>query len=74
LLAFDDLALVAEAGSGAEAVRLCRKKQPDVVLMDLVMPEMDGATTTRAIKEQYPDIQVVALTSFREEELVQGVL
>lgn len=74
LLVFDDLELVAEAGSGAEALRLCREKQPDVVLMDLVMPEMDGAATTRAIKEQCPEIQVVALTSFREEELVQGAL
>jgi len=74
LLVYDDLKLVAEAGSGVEALRLCREKQPHVVLMDLVMPEMDGADTTKAIKLQCPDIQVVALTSFREEELVQGAL
>ena len=74
LLVYDDLELVAEADSGAQAVRLCREKEPDVVLMDLVMPEMDGAAATKKIKDQCPDIQVVALTSFREEELVQGAL
>jgi NarL family two-component system response regulator LiaR len=74
LLVYDDLELVAEADSGAQAVRLCREKAPDVVLMDLVMPEMDGAAATRKIKEQCPEIQIVALTSFREEELVQGAL
>ena len=74
LLVYDDLELVAEAGSGAEALRLCPEKQPNVVLMDLIMPEMDGANATKAIKQQCPDIQVVALTSFREEELVQGAL
>lgn len=74
LLAYDDLELVAEAGSGAEALRLCPETRPQVVLMDLVMPEMDGAATTRAIRERCPDIQVVALTSFREEALVQGAL
>lgn len=74
LLAFDDLELVGEAGSGEEAVRLCHQIQPDVVLMDLVMPEMDGATATRIIRERYPEVQVIALTSFREEELVQEAL
>ena len=48
--------------------------QPDVVLMDLVMPEMDGAAATKLIREQYPDVQVVALTSFPEEDLVQTAL
>jgi len=74
LLAFDDLELVGEAGSGKEAVRLCEQAQPNVVLMDLVMPEMDGATATRIIRERWPQIQVVALTSFEEKELVEGVL
>jgi NarL family two-component system response regulator LiaR len=74
LLVYDDLELVAEADSGAQAVRLCREKEPDVVLMDLVMPEMDGAAATKQIKQHCPDIQVIALTSFREEELVQGAL
>ncbi len=74
LLAFDDLELVADAGSGEEAVRLCQQVQPDVVLMDLVMPGMDGAAATHAIRERCPHIQVIALTSFKEKELVQGVL
>jgi NarL family two-component system response regulator LiaR len=74
LLAFDDLELVSEAGSGEEAVRLCEQVQPDVVLMDLVMPGMDGAEATHAIRERCPQIQVIALTSFKERELVEGAL
>jgi len=74
LLAYDDLELVGEAGSGAEALRMVGELQPDVVLMDLVMPEMDGAAATKLIREQYPDVQVVALTSFPEEDLVQTAL
>jgi NarL family two-component system response regulator LiaR len=74
LLAFDDLELVGEASSGEEAVRLCDRLQPDVVLMDLVMPVMDGAEATRAIREKCPAIQVIALTSFKEKELVEGAM
>src|SRR6266496_6590502 len=51
---FDDLELVGEAANGQQALRLCEQVQPNVVLMDLVMPGMDGATTTRAIRQQYP--------------------
>jgi two-component system, NarL family, response regulator LiaR len=71
---FDDLELVGEAANGQQALRLCEQVQPDVVLMDQVMPDMDGATATRAIRQQYPHIQVIALTSFREHELVQALL
>ncbi len=74
LLAYDDLELVAEAGSGPEAVRLAERTKPDVVLMDLVMPGMDGAATTRAVREVCPSAQVIALTSFKEQDLVQGAL
>jgi NarL family two-component system response regulator LiaR len=74
LMAFDDLELVAEAGSGEEAVAMCNRFRPDVVLMDLKMPGMDGAAATRRIREHWPEIQVVALTSFKEEELVEGAL
>jgi len=74
LLAFDGLELVGEAGSGEEAVRLCDRLQPDVVLMDLVMPGMDGAQATRAIRDKCPAIQVIALTSFKEQELVEGAM
>jgi len=74
LSAFDDLELVAEVGGGEEAVRLCQETKPDVVLMDLVMPGMDGAAATKAIRAKCPHIQVIALTSFKEEELVEGAL
>jgi NarL family two-component system response regulator LiaR len=74
LLAFDDLDLVGEASGGEQAVRLCDRLQPDVVLMDLVMPGMDGAAATRAIRERCPQIQVIALTSFKERELVHRAL
>lgn len=70
LLVYDDLELVGEAPNGQEAIRLCEQLQPDVVLMDLVMPILDGAAATKAIREQWPHIQVVALTSFPEEDLV----
>jgi len=69
-----DLELVGEASGGEEAVRLCDQLHPDVVLMDLVMPGMDGAAATRAIRERCPEIQVIALTSFKEKELVEGAL
>ena len=68
------LELVGEASNGYEALQKCQQVQPDVVLMDLVMPEMDGAAATRAIRAQCPQIQVIALTSFKEKELVQGAL
>jgi NarL family two-component system response regulator LiaR len=72
--AFDDLTLVAEASSGLEAIELCRQLQPDVVLMDLVMPEMDGITATKTIRSQYPHVQVIALTSFRDDESVEAMM
>jgi NarL family two-component system response regulator LiaR len=74
LKAYDDLELVGEAKNGFEAVNLCREKNPDVILMDLMMPEMDGIEATRAILEDCPDIKIIAMTSFDEEELVHGVL
>ena len=74
LRAYEDLQLVGEAKNGLEAVNLCREKKPDVILMDLMMPEMDGIAATRAILADYPEIKIVAITSFEEEDLVQGVL
>jgi NarL family two-component system response regulator LiaR len=70
----DDLDLVGEARNGQEAVALCERLQPDVILMDLVMPDLDGVTATRIIRERWPHVQVIALTSFQEEELVQDAL
>ena len=74
LKVFDDLELSGEAASGQEAIQLCAQLQPDVVLMDMVMPDMDGATATRLIRKQSPSVQVLALTSFKEEILVQSAL
>ncbi|RLC70484.1 MAG: DNA-binding response regulator [Chloroflexi bacterium] len=69
-----DLELVGEASNGTEALRVCEQARPDVILMDLVMPEMDGATTTRAIRERCPQVQVIALTSFQEKDLIREAL
>ena len=74
LMVCDDMELVGEAASGEQAITLCPQVNPDVVLMDLVMTGMDGAAATRRIRETCPDIQVIALTSFKEQELVQGAL
>jgi NarL family two-component system response regulator LiaR len=74
LRAYEDLELVGEAKNGLEALNLCHQKKPDVILMDLMMPEMDGIAATRAILADYPDIKIIAMTSFEEEELVHGVL
>lgn len=69
---FDDLQLVGEATNGKRAVELCADLHPDVILMDLVMPEMDGVAATQAIRQNYPDVQVIALTSFEDEKLIQS--
>jgi NarL family two-component system response regulator LiaR len=74
LLAFDDLEYVGDATGGADAVGKCIALRPDVVLMDLVMPDVDGAEATRRIKETCPEVQVIALTSYKEDDLVQGAL
>ena len=74
LRAYKDLELVGEARNGQEAVRLCEQARPDVILMDLIMPGMDGATATEIIRERYPQVQIIALTSFQERELVRGPL
>jgi NarL family two-component system response regulator LiaR len=74
LLVSDDMELVGEADNGQDAVDLCDQLQPDVILMDLVMPKMDGVTATRIIRERWPHVQVIALTSFHEREMVQEML
>ncbi len=74
LKVYDDLELAGEAASGQAAIQLCSTLHPDVVLMDMVMPDMDGAAATRMIRKQSPGIQVLALTSFKEGILVQSAL
>ena len=70
----DDLQLVGEAESGEAAIQLCAEVLPDVILMDMVLPMMDGATATRAIRQQFPQVQVIALTSFKEGKLIKNAL
>jgi NarL family two-component system response regulator LiaR len=74
LYAYDDFKLVGEAEDGEEAVQRCAQLQPDVILMDLLMPRMDGPTATRAIRERFPNIQILVLTSFKEDNLVHDAL
>ena len=69
-----DLEVVGEACDGKEAIAMCELLQPDIILMDLIMPELGGVAATHAIHKNWPDIQVLALTSFQERELVQDAL
>ncbi|MBI5298394.1 MAG: response regulator transcription factor [Chloroflexi bacterium] len=74
LKVFDDLLLVGEAESGEAAIQRCAEARPDVILMDMVLPMMDGAATTRAIRQQFPQVQVIVLTSFKEGDLIKKAL
>src|ERR671932_2353848 len=69
-----ELEVVGEAADGAEALRLSRELKPDVVLMDLLMPVMDGITATAAIRRELPDTEVLALTSVLEDASVVGAV
>lgn len=74
LKVYDDLQLAGEAESGEAAIQLCAEILPDVILMDMVLPRMDGATATRAIRQQFPQVQVIVLTSFKDGELIKNAL
>ena len=74
LEAYEDLELVGGADSGEEALRLCEQVRPDVILMDMRMPGLDGPATTQAIRQRFPRVRVLALTSFHDEQLVQQAM
>jgi two-component system, NarL family, response regulator LiaR len=74
LRVFDDLQLVGEADSGEAAIQLCSDVLPDVILMDMALPKMDGAAATRAIRRQFPQVQIMILSSFKEGTLIKKAL
>lgn len=74
LRAFPDLKMVGEAANGHEAIRLCRELKPDVALIDLIMPEIDGTTAIRIIHEENPEIHIIALSSFNDGTLVKDAI
>lgn len=69
-----DIELVGIAENGKEALELVRKKLPDIILMDIRMPEMDGVKCIQAIKEKYPQIKIIVLTTFDDDEYVYNSL
>jgi DNA-binding NarL/FixJ family response regulator len=69
-----DLEVVGEAANGLEALEAARRLRPDVILMDLLMPVMDGITAIRQIRDQLPEIEVIALTSILEDDKVVGAI
>jgi NarL family two-component system response regulator LiaR len=71
---FEDFEIVGSLGDAREAITLCTNRRVDVVIMDMVMPIMDGVTATRIIRERSPQTQVIALTSFDSDNTVQQAL
>jgi len=69
--AYSDLQLMGQVGSGEEAIEFCDSSEPDVIVMDIKLPGIDGVDTTANIRRRHPAVQVVALTSFYEQELVE---
>ncbi len=69
-----DLALVAHASNGQEAIQLCTDLRPDVIIMDVIMPLMGGIEATQIIHERYPQIKILALSSFQDQESIQDMM
>ncbi len=74
LLAFPDLELIGEASSGEMALELCKLHAPDVVIMDLLMPGMNGIEATHQIHSKHSAIRIIALTSFPDDQLVRDAI
>jgi DNA-binding NarL/FixJ family response regulator len=74
LIGIPDISIVGQAANGSEAVRLCEEVQPDLVLMDVVMPIMDGMQATERIREKYPALKILVLSSFQDHESVHQLL
>ena len=68
---YDDIEVVGEAENGREAMEMCKKYKPDIVLMDLIMPEINGVEATREILKDWPSIKVVILTSYIDKKLIE---
>jgi two-component system, NarL family, response regulator LiaR len=71
---YDDIEVIGEAANGKEAVDLCARLQPDLVLMDLLMPVMDGVTATKLIRERFPNIRVLVLTSGIDPDMISAAM
>ena len=74
LLTFDDISVIGEAGNGEQALALCAETEPDVILMDIIMPGMNGVDATRAVLERFPQVKIIVLTSFPDQDVVQETL
>jgi NarL family two-component system response regulator LiaR len=74
LIGISDICIVGQAANGAEAVKLCEDTSPDLILMDVVMPVMDGMQATERIREKYPDLKILVLSSFQDHESVHQLL
>ena len=74
LKVYNDLVLAGEAESGEAAIQICGEVLPDVILMDMLLPKMDGAAAIREIRKKFPKIQIIALTSYKEENIIKNAL
>ena len=74
LMTYDDIRVFGEAGNGKQALSLCAEIQPDVILMDIIMPGLNGVEATRALLERYPQLKIIVLTSFPDQDVVQDTL
>lgn len=70
----EDIKVLGSANNGIEALKLCEKSLPDIVLMDIRMPDVDGIQATRLIKKQYPKVRIMMLTTFQDKQCIQMAL